>query len=261
MTTGSAALPSAQLIYTNVEADESPTGRRGFQVWLASPSLPEPLRRDIAKRLGDFKAPAGLNPGETIRRHVYFSCAEAGERFFVLAQTVPLAEKDMFGRGGRFYAHAFVLAEEEFAGVGCNPFALLDGGPGFATSLAEGKAAAPQWRQGVAPDVELELSPISANAAAPPLLLREFVSYLEKSEYLPVAIPQPTGGGLAFLRALFHWLPPSLRRGESFSMLSPGPTLWPLPYRFAAALSIADYRACHSPAPCRLCRESCHRSP
>ena len=37
MTTGPVALRSAQLIYTNVEADESPTGRRGFQVWLASP--------------------------------------------------------------------------------------------------------------------------------------------------------------------------------------------------------------------------------
>ncbi len=155
---------------------------------------------------------------------------------------MPLAEKDMFGRGGRFYAHAFVLAEEEFARVGCNPFALLDGGLVFATSLAEGKAAAPQWRQGVAPDVELELSPISANAAAPPLLLREFVSYLEKSEYLPVAIPEPTGGVLAFLRALFHWLPPSLRREASFDTLSTGQSLGTLPYRFAGALSIDQYR-------------------
>src|SRR5712691_4750792 len=149
MTTGPVALRSAQLIYTNVEADESPTGRRGFQVWLAAPSLPEPLRRDIAKRLGDFKVPAGSSPGEAARRHVYFSCADAGQRYFVLAQTVPLAEKDMFGRGGRFYAHAFVLAEEEFACVGCNPFALLDGGLVFETSLIEGKAAAPLWPQGI----------------------------------------------------------------------------------------------------------------
>lgn len=121
-----AAMTGLQLIYANVEADLSPARQRGFQIWLCSPELAPDQRRAIAKRLDDFRLPPGADPRDpTIARYCFFRLAHSGP--YVIARAVPSAERDKFGRGGKFHAHALVVYQFEIpppAGPESSP--LLD---------------------------------------------------------------------------------------------------------------------------------------
>src|SRR5262249_4459190 len=125
-----------QLIYTNVEADLSPARQRGFQVWLCSPELTPDQRRHTAKRLDDFRLPPGSSPQDPgLARHVFFRLPDNG--LFVIARTVPSAERDKFGRGGKFPAHAVLLNEDAFRVLGCDPFRVTHGRVRFRSSPAQ----------------------------------------------------------------------------------------------------------------------------
>ena len=134
-----------QLIYTNVKPELSPTGQGGFQVWRYSKSLEPEHRKAVAKRLGDFKLPpelAGLRPPkpapgappESLEnsplkaavRHQAYPVAGVG---YVVARAVPIAERDEFGRGGRFFAHALILTDEQFAAIDYDPFRVFGANP------------------------------------------------------------------------------------------------------------------------------------
>src|SRR4051794_30611339 len=114
-----ATVAAAQLVYANLEAHESPSGFRGFQVWLASPGLDEALRDEVARQLADFSTPQDLDPGSkrarTLQRHAFYRVDAAGGPAWVVARTVPTDDRDMYGRTGLFLAHAFVLSDEEFS--------------------------------------------------------------------------------------------------------------------------------------------------
>src|SRR5687768_6542647 len=90
-------LTAGQLVYTNVEKQDSPTGRDGYQVWLRSPEvLGDGDETALMTRLGDFEArDVGDEP---FARHQYFTLPSGR---VVLARTVPLAETDKFSRAGR----------------------------------------------------------------------------------------------------------------------------------------------------------------
>jgi len=116
---------AAQLIYTNVEKRLSPTGREGFQVWLRTPDvLSDGELTEIQTRLADYEERRDpTTKDEPSVRHSFFSLSTDRA---VVARTVPLAETDQFRRGGRFYAHAFILDPHDFRQLANDPFAVLD---------------------------------------------------------------------------------------------------------------------------------------
>jgi hypothetical protein len=226
-------LRATQLVYSNVEAEHSPTNRRGFQVWLCSPRLKE-HQREIARRLEDFEWPTPDAAANKVTERFAFFRTAAGD--FVVARTVPLTERDALRRAGRFHAHAVVVPPGEFVRVGNDPFRVIDG-----FRFQDGPAAviaADAWRTGALPDAEVAAGPPTRpdpESAAPvravlPLLAR----WLDgPDDPRPVAVLAPPVRVARFLRAVFRALPPALRAKASFDALSTGQSLGPLPYKFA----------------------------
>jgi hypothetical protein len=234
------AVRAAQLVYSNVEAEHSPSNRRGFQVWLCSSRLKE-HQREIARRLEDFEWPADDAAADRPTRRLTFFRIGTGD--FVVARTVPIAERDALNRAGRFHAHAVVLPPGEFARVGNNPFAVFDhfrfqNGP--REVIEAGRVG-----NGLLPD-EAEIpvgSPRDCDAEAARRILPLVVRWLDGADDpRPVAVPVPPDRLADLLRALFQMLPPALRAKASFDTLSTGQALGTLHYRFVGAYDAATLR-------------------
>jgi hypothetical protein len=237
------AVAVRQLVYSNVEAEHSPSNRRGFQVWLASPGLRD-RQREIARRLEDYDWPTADASLNRITERLTFFHTSAGDA--VLARTVPLTERDALNRAGRFHAHALVLSPEEFAKVGCNPFSLFDtfrfqDDP---TPVIESGS----WRR----DDPFGAEPLAVGPPARPdddlarsaaRMLAVLVRWLDGPEDpRPVALPVRPERVAGLLRALFRLLPPELRRRATFDTLSTGQSLGTLPYRFAGGYDLPTVR-------------------
>jgi len=111
-------IEAAQMVYAQVEAEQSPRNRPGFQTILATcPPLTENEIEEIEGRL--VYHVSDLSP---VKR-VFFSTS-GGK--VVVAQIVPLAERDAAGRTGRYLAHCLVLEKEPFLQAGGSPFAIFD---------------------------------------------------------------------------------------------------------------------------------------
>ena len=210
-----------QLIYTNVEADLSPKRQRGFQVWLCSPELTPDQQRLTAKRLDDFRLPPGSGPNNTtLTRHVFFRLPDAG--YYVVARTVPSAERDKFGRGGKFHAHAVLLTEDAFRALGSDPFRVIDGGFAFHSTPAEGMALE-NWRSGQLPVCEIRpATPAADCVRLPPERLIELLDHLDRADEKPVVVADNPERVLALLRGCFAALHPGARRKFEFDTLSTG---------------------------------------
>src|SRR5947208_2632673 len=116
---------AAQLIFTNVEAEQSPRRRRGYQtLFYTRGDLPEAEVAEIEARL--FYNPKG----DPEPKHVFFQ-TRTGRA--VIAHIVCLEQTDQFGRAGRYLAHALILSREEFARAGSDPFSILRSAPLFTT--------------------------------------------------------------------------------------------------------------------------------
>lgn len=116
-------IQAAQMVYTHVEARQSPCGRPGFQTLLATaPPIDREELREIETRLmyrSREGAPATKLFFPTSRGHI------------VVGKVVTLAERDAAGRSGRYLAHCLVFAPQEFQLQGANPFPVLDSFPFF----------------------------------------------------------------------------------------------------------------------------------
>lgn len=207
-----------QLIYTNVEADRSPTRQRGFQVWLASKELSPEVRRAAAKRLDDFRLPPGVAPDDPAAvRHVF---ARLSDGLFLIARTVPLADRDKFGRGGKFHAHAVLLTEETFRELGCDPFRVIDGGFAFHSHPDD---AGDLWKTGDPGPAELApVEPSGEVCELPAKLVSELLAHAERGDDKPVVLAEKPARVLAVLRGLFRAFPPAARAKLTFDTLSPG---------------------------------------
>ena len=236
------AVRAAQLVYSNVEAEHSPTNRRGFQVWLCSPGLRE-HHREIARRLEDFDWPtpdAAVN--RVTERFTFFRTA-AGD--YVIARTVPLTERDALNRAGRFHAHAVVLSPDTFAAIGNDPFRVLDcfpfqSGPGPVIETGAWRHEDPFGPAPIAVGPPKDVEPALAEVAAKllPLLTR----WLDGDDPRPVALPARPERVAAFLRAVFRFLPPALRARATFDTLSTGQSLAALPVRIAGGYDAPTVR-------------------
>jgi hypothetical protein len=112
-------LRPGQLIFTHVEADQSPARRGGHQVlFYTRDRLPTPAEVfEVERRL------FYLAGGEAPTKRVFFT-TPAG--VVVVANVVALSDADALGRRGRYFAHALLFAAEEFARLGNNPFPVFE---------------------------------------------------------------------------------------------------------------------------------------
>jgi hypothetical protein len=144
-----------QHIYSNVEKEQSPSGRGGFQTL--------------------FYSKAGLTPDEISEmegRLLYFpsKTAEPIKRLFfvtssgkaVVAQIAVLPEPDQFGRQGRYLAHALALPLQDLLKIGGDPFSIFQKFT-FLTSVAEAIKQG-NFKSGDIPPVSLAVTPALAQA-------------------------------------------------------------------------------------------------
>ena len=207
-----------QLIYTNVEADRSPTRQRGFQVWLASPELSPETKRVAAKRLDDFRLPPGVGPDDPAAvRHVF---ARLPDGLALIARTVPLTDRDKFGRGGKFHAHAVLLPDEAFRALGCDPFRVIDGGFRF---HARPEDAGDHWKTGELPPADICLGERPGDVIGlPAKLVGELLAHVERGDDKPVVVADRPAEVLKLVRGLVRAFPPAARARLTFDTLSTG---------------------------------------
>jgi hypothetical protein len=119
---------ASQHLYANVEADQSPRGRGGFQTLFHTQS--ELTESEISEMEG--RLPYYPSESEPVKR--LFFRLSTGK--VVVGQIVPLKETDSAGRKGRYLAHSLLFAPEEFARLDADPFRVLRHFR-FATSVRE----------------------------------------------------------------------------------------------------------------------------
>lgn len=137
-----------QHIYSNVEKEQSPQRRGGFQtLFYTLAGLTSAEVEEMESRLLYF--PSAVEP---VKRLFFTTSTGKG----VVAQIVVLPEPDQFGRKGRYLAHSLVFAPETLAKFEVDPFLVfhhfsfitrLD------TALAQGN-----FQTGDIPAISLELS-------------------------------------------------------------------------------------------------------
>lgn len=235
---------AAQLIYTHVEADQSPGKRRGYQtLFYTHASLNTAEVQEIEERL--------VYPEKAHQqtKHTFFQ-TRSGK--FTLAQCVPLPDSDKFGRGGRYFAHALVFSPETFAQFGNNPFTVFRHFP-FWKTVEEARASG-EVATGNMPPAQVSLTfaaqtsslqetaqPVTDNEgkAAPQwehsqlrtLLLLAAQARRLVAEHRALGLLGPADMAYKLLQQLFELLPPPLRALCSFDTLfEPRVSLSRLPY-------------------------------
>jgi hypothetical protein len=136
-----------QHIYSNVEKEQSPQGRGGFQtLFYTHTGLTEDEVEEMESSLLYF--PSKVEP---IKRLFFTTSTGKG----VAAQIVFLPNPDQYGRGGRYLAHSLVFAPEALAQFEVDPFRVFRQFS-FMTTVDEVLAQG-DFRTGDIPTVLLEL--------------------------------------------------------------------------------------------------------
>ncbi len=136
-----------QHIYSNVEKEQSPQGRGGFQTLFYTRSgLTEAEVEEMESRLLYF--PSKVEP---VKRLFFTTSTGKG----VVAQIVFLPQPDQYGRGGRYLAHSLVFAPETLAQFEADPFRVFRRFS-FITTVAEALAQG-DFQSGDIPPVSLDL--------------------------------------------------------------------------------------------------------
>lgn len=121
-----------QHIYSNVEKEQSPAGRGGFQtLFYSKAGLTADDISEMEGRLLYFPA----KTSEPVKR-LFFTTASGKA---VVAQIVVLPEPDQFGRRGRYLAHALAMPLAGLAQFEADPFAIFHAFT-FFTTVAEALA-------------------------------------------------------------------------------------------------------------------------
>jgi hypothetical protein len=145
-----------QHIYSNVEKEQSPQRRGGFQTLFYTHSgLTEAEVEEMEGRLLYF--PSGVEP---VKRLFFTLSTGKG----VVAQIAALPEADQAGRKGRYLAHGLVFSPQALAQLEADPFRVFRSFsfvPTVAAALAQG-----DFKTGNIPAVTLEMSPDLAGDVA-----------------------------------------------------------------------------------------------
>src|SRR6185503_17857690 len=141
-----------QHIYSNVEKEQSPHKRGGFQtLFYSHDGLSEAELSEMEGRLLYFPSES-----EPVKRLFFTLPGGKG----VVAQIVGLPEPDQLGRKGRYLAHSLVFAPETLAQFEADPFRVFRRFR-FITTVAEALTTG-NFQTGDMPYVSLEL-PAEAN--------------------------------------------------------------------------------------------------
>lgn len=123
------SITAAQVVFTNVEIEESPHGHRGFQtVFYTEDRISEDvLRSEIEPTLQYFPR-NGVDPSQSPPEFVFFSLSN---NQIAVGKITPLLDKlDKFGRKKMLFAHLLVFDAPEFRAVfDNNPFKVIDTDP------------------------------------------------------------------------------------------------------------------------------------
>jgi hypothetical protein len=232
------SISADQLIYTNVEADRSPSNRRGYQVlFYTHDGLSDAEVVAIETRLF-YRPPEAGNRGETAEmprqptKHVFFQ-TKTGK--IVLAQIAPLPETDKFGRSGRCFAHALIFSPDAFAQFENNPFVVFQRFPFWTTVEQAFRAGDP--KNGNIPPTEVsserlgrQNNSLSLIKDRETLLLLTTQAARLLENRRAIGFVGQTGEIFQLLEALFDLIPPPSRLQCSFDTLFTGGTLNRAPY-------------------------------
>jgi hypothetical protein len=137
-----------QHIYSNVEKEQSPQGRGGFQtLFYSKGGLAEAEVEEMESRLLYF--PSKVEP---VKRLFFTTSTGKG----VVAQVVSVPSPDQYGRGGRYLAHSLIFEPEAMFQFEVEPF-LVFRHFSFASTVAEALALG-EFKTGNIPPVSLPLS-------------------------------------------------------------------------------------------------------
>lgn len=109
-----------QLVYTNVSANYSPSGRRGYQTVCSSAGLSRDDCRAVEQVVGGLPR---IAPG--VARWQWFRLT--GERWVLTRSQYFPTDAEVSDPRGAFLAHAIVLSRGEAEASGGNPFGFMDG--------------------------------------------------------------------------------------------------------------------------------------
>jgi GTPase-associated protein 1, N-terminal domain type 2 len=106
-----------QYIYTNVEKEQSPHKKGGFQtLFFTLSGLTESEVEEMEVRLLYY-------PSESAPIKRLFFTTSTGK--IAVAQIVLLVDLDGVNRGGRYLAHNLIFSPEDFSTIAANPFRVL----------------------------------------------------------------------------------------------------------------------------------------
>lgn len=223
------SITAETLIYTNVEVEQSPTKQRGFQVWQTSAGLTAAQKKEITRRVDDYVLPIGTTPeaaAEFFIREAFFPLSDGS---LAVARTTPLREPDKFKRGGRFFAHVFVITKADFEASGSDPFAFL-----AAARFTSHPSQIEEPLKGTIPCGELKIVASSDVAPVSASLTSTIVGHLDREpgkQKTIVLVGKPTEI-VGKLRPLYRLLPPQLRGSYAFDSFSLGSGLTHSPCAF-----------------------------
>lgn len=152
-------ITAAQVVFTNVEADESPNGVRGFQTVFFSEGIDkEVLQAEIEPALQYFPR-NGRGPGDSPREYVFFSLSSLQ---VMVGCITPLLDKlDKFGRKKMLFAHALIFDAKDFLELlDNNPFAVIDADPFLKSYEQVLQQEDVQPRRHRIPSRSLEITPV-----------------------------------------------------------------------------------------------------
>ena len=124
-------LTAWQHIFSTVERDRSPTGRRGYQtLYYSQEGLDDEDLRILENRSQYYSTPE-----DPVKQQLYWLPSDR----WVASQSVALAERDEFGRKGRYLTHSLVFAAADWQKLGSAPFGIWLAKP-FLHSLEQASA-------------------------------------------------------------------------------------------------------------------------
>jgi hypothetical protein len=138
-----------QHIFSNVEKEQSPQGRGGFQtLFYSHAGLTATEVEEMESRLLYF--PSTVEP---VKRLFFATTTGKG----VVSQIVFLPNPDQFGRGGRYLAHSLIFGPEALIRFEADPFRVFRRFS-FVTTVAQALKQG-NFQTGDIPSVSLELPP------------------------------------------------------------------------------------------------------
>jgi len=208
---------AAQVVFTRVEPEFSPTAREGYQIVWASPWLVPAVVSEIESRVCCYSPLPERGP------RLQFSALRSGGYFAARSEEVEVSRR-VCDRAGRrvFLAQAGWVSDEALERPDFNPFAVLDAFAGV--QRVEDLVDRFGQATGVATDLDIDggdglsgrLGKDAAEGSAALALTGEILSMSQPVSTARFFLRGESGKVESVLRMLWAFLPPVLRKRCSF---------------------------------------------